>query len=1025
MIITNGNKSSFDPSAWTRMEFEGTPVYVRDCNPCWFVPNATGDSLLKKLMSGKDPRAVPAPARFLARLPAGGRVDYPGRGELLRKPRLRELWLHITDRCNMACKHCLFAASPETGKQLSTETVLHRVGEALNMGCRVFALTGGEPFLHPGFSQIINAILSAPDTHVVILTNGTLLEKHIGDLRNWGSERFHLQVSIDGLPRRHDAIRGNGSFDKLAGHLRVLDERKFPFTVSMCVDSDNVADMAGLVELAARMGASNVHFMWLFVRGRALPERFASPELIFKHLREAEAAARRTGIALDNLEAFKTQVFAPPGTIHDGSTSAWEAAALGPDDKLYPSAALVGFPELATSVRTSLAAAWNGSSILAKIRKTSTAELNDPLHYLIGGGDSDHCYNHGGRFVGTDPYWQLYRKIVLELITAAAGNVGEDAPRLRLKMGDILESCGTHGAVALVHSNCLLSTASIDGRTAVKSYYSEAAVSNKEDILNPVCYPPEMMEHIPEDLRFRGYGCGSPVLDAGLQPGQSVVDLGCGRGVECFLAAREVGPEGRVTGIDMLDPMLEIARAGAKRVENRLGYKNLEFRKGYLETLPVDENSADVILSNCVLNLSTDKRRTFAEILKALKPGGRIVVSDVVTETVPDAAILNDDILRGECIAGAMTHRDLAGMLDETGFRSFRVLKRVPYRQVQGHRFYSMTYEAVKPAPSIMIRAIYLGPMASLQTTSGRFLHAGIPDWVPEDDAKQLGRQVAILDADGRAVNMDWVNTCACALPEPAVLSDDAGSADIKRQDGKERRMSDCMVCGAPLVYLKADREETCAFCGESGSANSVCEQGHFVCDVCHAAGALAVISHLCMATGETDMIALMQMIRSHPSVPMHGPEHHGLAPGVILATYRNLGGRVSREMLDTGIRRGARVMGGSCAFAGSCGAATGVGVALSILLDANPLTPVQRQQVMQAVNSIAADIAAVPAARCCQRDVWLALRGAARVSTGLLPIPLRAEAELVCKQAAENPECAGSMCEVKRRQSCTDLPAS
>ncbi len=1011
------NKSWFDPSAWTRLEFEGTPVYVRDCTPCWFVPTTEGDHLLKGIKAGKFPNGAPDASRFLSRLPPGGLSCYPGRAELLREPHLRELWLHLTDRCNMACKHCLFATTPGTGTQLPTETVLHRLRQALDMGCRVFALTGGEPFLHPGFNKIINMILSAPDTHVVILTNGTLLDRHLYDLQRWGSERFHLQISIDGLPPRHDAIRGNGAFDALAGHLRVLNELKFPFTVSMCVDADNVADMAGLVQLAARLGASNVHFMWLFVRGRALPERFAQPDLIFKHLRQAGAAARRLNIALDNLEAFKTQVFAPQGTIHDGSTSAWEAAALGPDDLLYPSAALVGFPELATTVLTSLADAWHKSHVLENIRRASAAEMTDPLRYLIGGGDSDHCYNHGSRFVGTDPYWPLYKKIVLDLITSAAGDIGNNAPRLRLKMGDILESCGAHGAVAMVHSNCLLSTASVNGRTAVKSYYTEAALTTKEDILNPACYPPAMMEHIPEDLRFRGYGCGSPVLDAALKPGQTVLDLGCGRGVECFLAARKVGPEGRVIGIDMLDPMLEIARQGAKRVANRLEYNNLEFRKGYLETLPLDENSADVILSNCVLNLSTDKRRTFAEILRVLKPGGRVVVSDVVTETVPDATILNDDVLRGECIAGAMTHRDLAGLLDETGFRSFRILKRVPYRCVRGHRFYSMTYEAVKPAPSTMTRVIYLGPMVRLQTPSGHVLLAGIPTSIPGDEARQLGKQIAILDAEGRAVNMDWVNTCACALPETASLSADPGFSNIENQDHEKRRMTDCMVCGMPLIYLQAERKEVCAFCGTAGRANCTCEQGHFVCDTCHAAGALAVIGHLCATTEEKDMIALMHMIRSHPSVPMHGPEHHGLVPGVILATYRNLGGTVNREMLDTGIRRGARAMGGSCAFTGSCGATTGVGVAFSMLLNANPLTATQRQQVMQAVNTVAADIAAVPAARCCQRDVWLALRGAARVSRHLLPIPLRADAELVCRQAAQNPECAGSACQLAQRK--------
>ena len=1001
----------FEPAAWTRLAFEDTPIYVRDCEPCWFVPNAAGDRLLQKVLTGSVPDGDMAAARFLARLPVGGRTDYPGRAALLGEPQLRELWLHLTDRCNMACKHCLFAASPETGTELPTTTALKRIRESLEMGCRVFALTGGEPFLHPGFSDVVDSVLAAPDTHVVVLTNGTLLEKRIEAILRWGPERFHIQVSIDGLAPRHDAVRGKGAFEALSSHLGVLRKHAVPFTVSMCVDAGNVADMPGLVEAAAGLGASNVHFMWLFVRGRALPEHFAPPEKIFAHLREAGAVAQRRGIALDNLEAMQTQIFAPPGTIHDGGVAGWEAAALGPDGALYPSAAMIGTAALATPVADTLAAAWHGSAVLKTVRDASAREMNHPLRYLIGGGDPDHCYNHAGCFVGTDPYWPLYEKIVLERIASAAGDGGEDVPRLRLKMGDKLESCGAHGAVALVHSNCLLSTASVDGRTAVKSYYSEAAVSTKEDILNPACYPPDMMAHIPEDLRFRGYGCGSPVLDAQPQSGQTVVDLGCGRGVECFLAARAVGPDGRVIGIDMLDPMLAIARAGAARVADNLGFKNMTFEKGYLEQLPLDDDVADLILSNCVLNLSSDKRRTFAEILRVLKPGGRVVVSDVVTETVPAAAILNDDILRGECIAGAMSHRDLVGLLDETGFGSFRMLKRVPYRDVRGHRFYSMTYEALKPAASPPCRVIYRGPMAALQTPAGATLFAGIPSWLPEDDASRLGDQVAILDDDGRAINMDWVSTCACALPD-APVGGGCATKPLSVPSGHDhRRMTDCMVCGAPLVYRQADRDEACQFCGKVARANAVCEQGHFVCDTCHAAGALAVIEHLCRTTDETDMIVLMQAIRQHPSVPTHGPEHHGLVPGVILATYRNLGGSVTDDMLATGIRRGAAVTGGACAFTGSCGAAQGVGVALSILLDANPLTPIQRQRVMQAVNAVAADIAANPAARCCQRDIWLALRRSAVLSRDLLPIPLRADRSVSCTQFNMNPDCLLETC--------------
>lgn len=756
------------------------------------------------------------------------------------------------------------------------------------------------------------------------------------------------------------------------------------------------------------MGATNVHFMWLFVKGRAKEARFANQDRIFASLREADACAQRLGLELDNLEAFKTQVFAPQGTIHDGTTAGWESAALGPDGQLYPSAAMIGVRELATPITGSLADAWADSPVLKKMRESSANVMDNPLRYLLGGGDSDHSYTHGKCFIGADPYQPLYEQIALWLMTRAAGEVNDSAPRLRLKMGDILESCGAHGAVALVHSNCLLSTAQEDGRTAVKSYYSEAAVSTKEDILNPTCYPPEMLNHIPPELRFRGYGCGSPVVDAAPQPGEAVVDLGCGRGVECFLAARAVGAEGHVIGVDMLDSMLGIARSGAAQVAINLGYENMEFQKGYLESLPMETGSVDLVISNCVLNLTADKRRTFAEIRRILRPGGRVVVSDVVTEHVPDAAILNDDVLRGECIAGAMTHRDLVGILDESGFESFRLIKRVPYRDVQGHRFFSMTYEALNPAVSPAVRAIYRGPMTALQSPSGRILFAGVPAELPLEEARQMGESVAILDEHGVAANLKWENTCSCATPIKPTPAVSKIQGDTLSHD---RHMSDCMVCGSPLVYRSEGSMQACSYCGWVKNANAVCEKGHFVCDTCHAAGAVAVIEHLCRTTKETDMLALMKTIRKHPSVPMHGPEYHGLVPGVILATYRNLGGLLPPGYLETGIRRGAKVMGGSCAFTGMCGAASGVGVAFSLLIDANPLTPMERQRVMQAVNQVGNAIANYPAARCCQRDVWTALCQAAQLSETLLPIPLRANQHFECEQFSRNPQCMGQTC--------------
>ncbi len=227
----------------------------------------------------------------------------------------------------------------------------------------------------------------------------------------------------------------------------------------------------------------------------------------------------------------------------------------------------------------------------------------------------------------------------------------------------------------------------------------------------------------------------------------------------------------------------------------------------------------------------------------------------------------------------------------------------------------------------------------------------------------------------------------------------------------EKKHTVDCMVCGAPLTYFTEDRALTCACCGREGQANAACEAGHYVCDGCHAADALEIVLQTCLTTEETDMFVLMDRIRSHPNIPLHGPQYHGLAAGVVLATYRNLGGEVSPGTIETGIRRGSAPMGGACGFTGACGSVIGIGVAFSLILDANPLKPVERQHVMRAVSEIAAATAEVRGARCCRRDTWVALRKAAELSAGLLPIPLRAEADIGCAQQKENAQCIGEEC--------------
>ena len=992
---------SFDASRWTRFPVNDSAVWLCSDRPTWFVPTAAGDQLLLESPSTDYDRQA-----FLERLPDPLADSYQGRQTLAEGPLdLKELWLHITDRCNLSCSHCLFCSGPDQARELSFEILQRHIQEAADMGCRMFALTGGEPLVHPQFKQIIATLLAIPGSRVAILTNGLLLSRHLDE--SWPRERIHLQVSLDGRQEHHDAIRGAGSFERLDQQLDWLRRNRWPFTLSCCATADSADDLPWLVDYAADKGATAVHLMWHFIRGRGSAEQHIDPLALLEPLLSAQTTAERRGITIDNIDSLKGQIFSPPGTIHDGSGAGWETAAIGPDNLLYPSAATIGFEELATSLETGLHQVWQESPVFEAIRQTSVVQLNDPWRYLLGGGDFDHSWHHLRSFMGNDPYQPLFEQLALRLIHQAATRLAEqDTPGLRLKMGELLISCGSHGPVNLCHTNCLLSLPdAMDSREQVGSYYADAVGDKRLEILNPVHYDEQMMAHIPAAYRFRGYGCGSPVLDAELKPGEKMVDLGCGSGVECFIAARLVGSKGQITGVDMLEPMLEVARKGAEDVRQGLGYDNLAFVKGYLEELPLEDAGQDLVVSNCVLNLSTDKRLTFAEILRILRPGGRLVAADIVCETEPDAAILNDEILRDECISGAMTQKDLLGILDETGFTGFRVIKRLPYREVQGHRFFSLTFCVFKPdAQEKTVSVLYPGPAASLISASGIRLRSGQTVEIPKADAELLGEQVWQLDEFGFVTNVVIEAGANCALPpesRPSTVSAPAAS----------RQQSGCMVCGAALVYRTVEERQNCHYCGCELSSNACCEQGHFVCDSCHTGDTLELIEHLCQSSTTTDAIALFSSIRQHPTMPIHGPQYHALVPGVLLACLRNAGHPVTDEQLHVAIGRGGDINGGSCGFWGVCGAAIGIGIGFSVLLEATPVKADERQTAQRIVHQVLDEIASYQAARCCQRDCWIALRTGMRFAAERWNLEIEKIEPFACTQMARNQECLGMEC--------------
>jgi arsenite methyltransferase len=194
------------------------------------------------------------------------------------------------------------------------------------------------------------------------------------------------------------------------------------------------------------------------------------------------------------------------------------------------------------------------------------------------------------------------------------------------------------------------------------------ATSSPVALSTAVGYGAAEQAEVPEGANL-GLGCGNPVAVASLQPGEVVIDLGSGAGFDCFLAANRVGPEGRVIGVDMTPEMLDRARANAVRDR----YANVEFRLGEIESLPVADGAADVVISNCVINLSTDKPRVFREALRVLKPGGRLMVSDLVLAgPLPESVRRSVEAYAG-CISGAMLQADYLAAIAEAGFTDVKV----------------------------------------------------------------------------------------------------------------------------------------------------------------------------------------------------------------------------------------------------------------------------------------------------------------------------------------------------------------
>jgi len=302
----------------------------------------------------------------------------------------------------------------------------------------------------------------------------------------------------------------------------------------------------------------------------------------------------------------------------------------------------------------------------------------------------------------------------------------------------------------------------------VRERYAQGAAEAASDLCCPVDYDARYLEAIPDEVLERDYGCGDP--SRYLQEGETVLDLGSGTGKICFIASQVVGPEGRVIGVDMTPEMLDVARRNAPVVAERIGYGNVEFRRGRIQDLSLDldlldralaaqpvhdadgffrvhaladelrekqpmvpDASVDAVVSNCVLNLVDpgQKPKLFREIHRVLKRGGRAVISDIVSDERVPLHLQHDPELWSGCISGALTEDALVEAFQRAGFYGIRILERQeePWRTVEGIEFRSMTVEVFKgkegPCWERNQAVIYRGPFKEVLDDDGHRMVRG------------------------------------------------------------------------------------------------------------------------------------------------------------------------------------------------------------------------------------------------------------------------------------------------------------
>jgi ubiquinone/menaquinone biosynthesis C-methylase UbiE len=372
---------------------------------------------------------------------------------------------------------------------------------------------------------------------------------------------------------------------------------------------------------------------------------------------------------------------------------------------------------------------------------------------------------------------------------------------------------------------------------AVQERYTAGASAAETALCCPVDYDPQYLAILPQEIIDKDYGCGDP--SRYLQPGETVLDLGCGAGKICYIAAQVVGPTGLVIGVDMTPEMLAVADKYREQIGERLGFHNVEFRRGriqdlrtnldaveqYLRRHPVAsvadlqaftafqaeqrtqqpliiDEFVDVVVSNCVLNLvdDTDKRQLFGEIFRVLRKGGRAVISDIVADESVPFHLKSDPDLWSGCISGTLQEHDFLQAFAEAGFHGIEILKRdeQPWRTVEGIEFRSVTVAAYKgkqgPCWDCNQAVIYKGPWSEVKDDDGHTLIRGVPMAVCEKTFRLYTREPYARDI----IPVPPRTPVALADAKPFDCSRDAVRSPRETKGLEYRATTDAVACCEP-----------------------------------------------------------------------------------------------------------------------------------------------------------------------------------------------------------------------------------